>query len=141
VKTHKLAAYMEVTAKILRELPDGELIETLEHMLKLARTSKNRNSAEANLLSDVTPISTAVVDRLTNMSSAQIEEFLTTSKEFEGLTRIRELARHLAIKMSRRQNHAALVNMIVRHFEARRMDFTIRGSQVRDESTRKSGSD
>lgn len=138
MKTHELAALMDLTAKILRELPDGEPIETLEHLLRLARKSKNKNSRGA-LLKESAPVSEEMVNRLASMSSAQLEQFLGTSEEFEGLTRIRELARHLRIKMSRTQNHAALVNMIVRHFEARRMDFTLRGSQDR-EPTRNSGS-
>jgi hypothetical protein len=124
---------MEITAKILRELPDGELIETLEYLLKLTRKDKSKHSSGAQVLEEMSPPSQEMIDRLANMSSPQIEQFLSTSKEFGNLKRMRELANHLGIKMSRRQNHAALVNVIVRHFEARRMDFIIRGGQTKDD--------
>ena len=140
VKIHELAACMELTAKILRELPDGELPETLEHLLKLVQKSKSQQGDRLREPVEVQPLSQETINRLTTMSPAQIEQFLRTAEEFANLGRIRELAEHLGITVSRRQNHAALVNMIVRHFEARQMDFIIRGSRTKDEPPRESDS-
>jgi hypothetical protein len=136
VKIHELATCMELTAKILRELPDDELPETLEYLLNLVRKSKSQQGDRPREPVEVAPLSQGTINRLATMSPAQIEQFLNTSEEFANLGRLRALAEHLDITASRRQNHAALVNMIVRHFEARQMDNIIRGSRTKDEAPR-----
>ena len=138
MKTHEMAAVMEMSAKILRELPNEDLIDSLEQLLKLARANRSRSRFSPDSMTDVPSISHERINDLAHMPSAEIEELLTTSEEFSSLRKIRELANHLGIKMSRRQNHAALVNMIVKYFEARRMDFTIRSGQNKDETSRNS---
>lgn len=137
----EIATCMELIVKILRELPDGELPKTLEHLLNMVQKSKDKRSDQSRVLTKLIPISQKTVDRLATMSPSEIEQFLSTSEEFTNVGRLRELAEYIGITASRRQNHAALVNMIARHFEARQMDFIIRGSRTRDESLRESASD
>ena len=63
MKTHELAAYMEMTAKILREMPDGELTETLQQIFKLVRKGKSKQSFEDQVIEE-NPPAQEMIDRL-----------------------------------------------------------------------------
>ena len=125
MRTHRLATVLELTAKILREFPDDELPVVLEDLLDKLQKGKKQKSRNYQINIE-TGISQEMIERLMAMSPNEIEQYISTSEEFKTANRLRELANRLGIKTSQRQNYAAILNMIIRNFEARHMDSIIR---------------
>lgn len=125
MKTHELAVLLELNVKLLRTLPNVEVDDAIRKMIDLAAESKDKRAKKPSLQRSHA-IPEGIEDKLSRMTPAEIEDYLARSEEFSTTVSLKDLAERLKISGSKRQSHSALVNLIVRHFEASRMDSIIR---------------
>ena len=130
MKTHDLAAQLELLARLLRTLPNNEVEKTFSLPFQGALFSQQDLSAAALRKESLPP---GIEDHLKGMTPAEIENLLDAGEQQFSTSQLLELAERLNVGTSKRQSRAALVNLIVRHFETAQMDSIIRGSK-RDES-------
>lgn len=127
MKTHELARNLERLAKWLRQLPDAELDDSLPEI-----TQSLLPGIAPVLKREIvrTPRSSlrGVERRLATMPLAEIEKFLSAEEEGFTAAYLTEIAKRLGITTASRQNKSALINLIVRHFEAVQMHAIMRST-------------
>lgn len=126
MKTHEFARHLEQLARFLRQLPNAELDSKRpprmqDLFLGVVSEIKDTTKSPKKLPTDIS-------ERLAEMSPAEIESFLLSDKERFTSTNLSEIAEQIGITSSKRQSKIALVNMIVRHYEASKMHNIIRSS-------------
>src|SRR5688500_497749 len=117
MRSHEMAKQLEAAAKLLRLLPDVELLEILPGLLAVTGAGTKKRGSKHQKTS---PISAELLTRLPTMTAAEIQKLLG-NEEFASSTVLRQLATKLGIPLSQRQGHAALVNTIARHIENQQM--------------------
>lgn len=127
MKIHEFAQQLEFLAKLLRSLPNTELDRTFNKPKNLAENKKGGRTIASKVTHDLLP--EGIVDRLRNMSPIEIESFLTAKTEPFTSDQLIMLAEKLKIPTSKRQSRVALLNQILRYFEAGQMDSIIRSTR------------
>lgn len=131
MKTHDLAAQLELLARLLRALPNSDVERAFSLAFPGALFSQQDPGAIVPRQRE--PLPPGTEDLLRGMTPAEIEKYLESEDQQFSTSRLLELAERLNIGTSKRQSRAALVNLIARHFETAQMDSLIRSAK-RDES-------
>ena len=127
MKTHDMASQLEKYARLLRSAKNIEIDDVLATLLSLTIKGGKQDKERAQKQLTFPP---DIHDRLGKMSPAEICEYINSVPEFSTAASVHSLAKELKIAASNRQNRDALVNLIVRHFEARQMDSIIRTTNI-----------
>lgn len=131
MKTHEYARNLELLAKWLRRLPNVELEDSLSEVTQsLLPGMAAPGKRESLRLSR--PYSRGIEKELAVMPIEEIEKFLSSKDSDFTVANLNEIARRLGIATSSRQNKSALINQIVRHFEADQMHAMMRGAKNQD---------
>ena len=130
MKTHDVAKQLELTARLLRQLPDVELDAKSARTLEKLMAGYTEISKAEPRKSSVLP--KGIEDELSAMSPAEVEARLSSDDEAFTVANLTELAERLGLTTSKRQSKNALVNMITRHFEAGKMQSILRGAGAGD---------
>lgn len=130
MKTHEFAKYLEQLARLLRQLPDMEIDSTHAQNLQgilpgVGAEKKDENRKQRPLPKDIE-------ERLSSMSSAEIETYLLSEDSAFTVANLSELAKRIGLTSSTRQSKNALVNMVVRHYESLSMHKIMRGARSMD---------
>ena len=133
MKSHELANILELTSKILRSLPNNDIVQNINYIQKLINASAKRQVQESRDHTIALPRDIEV--KLQTMSAQEVEEYLTNDALFVSTASIQKLAHVLDIQTSKRQSRSALINLIVRHHEATQMDAIIRSGSKPEKDT------
>ena len=127
MKTHEFAKHLELLARLMRQLPnielDSKLTPDLQALLVGIEPSAKDITRRARALPE------GIEAKLTSMSPAEIEAFLSSEEEGFTVANLANLAERLGLTSSKRQSKSALVNMLTRHFEATNMHSIIRDTK------------
>lgn len=138
MNTQKLARIYELRAQILRECPHNDLEKDLQHVLDCVRqqtaTSPARTNQTATQIPEAPSISPDFIQHLSKMNLAEMESVLRASDLYKDRrkAKMQALARSLGLKVSN-QTKEVLLQMVIQHFEARRMDSLIRTHRTLDD--------
>lgn len=128
MKTHALASQLEILAKVLKGLPNQELSEDL--IGEFGVLFKKRSPAKKKVAQKVD------IENLKKLvdgkSPREIQAELNSIDSQLTAIELIKLADYLRIPVSKRQSKAALINMIVRHHEARQMHSIMRGTRAEE---------
>lgn len=133
MKTHAFAKHLEQLAKLLRRLPDMDLDTRIANDLQGFLPGFASDEKAESRHSRAFP--RGIEARLSGMSPAEIESFLSSDEEAFTAASLSKIAATLGLTTSKRQSKNALVNMITRHYEAGQMHSIIRGARADDSST------
>lgn len=127
MKTHDLAQQIEAFAKTLRSMPNVEIGDALSTLFNIVNQPPVAPPKHPPRPPESLP--EGIEARLTQMTPAEVEAYLTSETEAFSTSRLLELAERLGVSTSKRQSRSALINLITRHFEARQMDAIIRSAR------------
>ena len=130
MKTHELSRYLEQLARFLRKLPDTELdpkalsgfqsfIPGIVPVHEISRKPVRKVRLNKSVSSDLEK-------KISNMSPMEIEKFLLSDEQAFTVSGLADLAGKIGLTSSKRQSKNALVNMIVRYYEANNMHSILR---------------
>lgn len=128
MKTHALASQLEILAKVLKGLPNQELSEDLIN--EFGGLFQKRSPAKKKIAQKVDIES--LIKLVDGKSSREIQAELNSIESQLTAVELIKLADHLRIPVSKRQSKAAIINMIVRHHEARQMHSIMRGTRTEE---------
>jgi len=125
MKTHEFARQLELMAKWLRKLPDMEVdpksLPNLQPSLPGLEGDDSIRESKS--------LPKGIEEKLSRMSAAELEAFLTSEEQALTTANLVELSERIGLQTSKRQNKNALVNLIVRHYEAGQMHSIIRSAR------------
>ncbi|MCC5074699.1 hypothetical protein [Xanthomonas campestris] len=124
MKTHELARHLENLSALLRKMPDIELGEN--RSLEFNDLFSSVGVEKKGALERQNQLPANIEELIAAMSPAEIEVFLSSEAEGFTLSKLLELAKRIGLASSKRQNKSALINMIVRHYEASKMHSIMR---------------
>lgn len=127
MKTYDLADQFELLARILRSLPNIEAEHAFTKFFGSVNEATIENASTSPRNTNILP--EGFEEKLRKMAPAEIESYLTSESELLSTNQLLELAKRLGITSSKRQGHSALVNLIIRHYEAEQMDLIIRSTR------------
>lgn len=133
MKNHDLAEILELTATLLKSLPNTDIAQTIKTLQKISEKSDIKETYRNK--SHHIDIPSSTIEKIRSMNTHEIESFLNDSSLFVSTSSIQKLAEILGIQASKRQSRSALINLIVRNQEAIHMDAIIRsGSKIDDKN-------
>ncbi|MSP27394.1 MAG: hypothetical protein EXR80_02865 [Methylococcales bacterium] len=127
MKTHEFATQLDLLAKLLRLLPNMELEQTLSVIFGLVGDIKPNQTKTSK--SSINLLPEGIEERLRKMAPSEIQSYFNSELEYFSAKQLLELAELLKITTSKRQSRSALVNLIIRYFEAGQMDSIIRSTR------------
>lgn len=121
MKTHELAYIFEFLAKILRDMPNLEVRESIKDIPELLQENSYQKS-------DPPEISIGIDAEIANMSPKQLEDFFKNNPNGKKLTNLQlsSIASKFGLTTSKRQSREALINQLVRFVESNNLDAIIR---------------
>jgi hypothetical protein len=126
VKTNEMIVCLEHTIRILKAFPDMELAEALEQVNLAVKEYTPKVKGKRAKEQQQSEITDAMVRDMAKMPAAELERYLRGTAEFSTKAGLHRLAKRLGTTSSPRQNFDALLNMVLKHNEALRMDVMIR---------------
>lgn len=127
MKSHDFAHQLESLAKLLLSLPNSEIEEAIQRGFLPDKIIKSEATEKAEKTPPTLP--SDIHDQLRKMSPAEIESYLNADTDSFTVSQLLTLTKKLGINASKRQSKGALINVIVRFFEAGQMDILIRSTR------------
>lgn len=127
MKIHDFAHQLELLAKFLRSLPNGELNASFQHELWTNGLMKNETTHKSS--SEPAELPSDIDEQLRRLSPIEIEKYLWSETNKFTSAQLLTIAEKIGVSTSKRQSKNAIINAIARFFEARQMDMMIRGEQ------------